>query len=117
MEKGLGWLENHTDVAAHRNRIDFVVNIHAMEVDLALEAKTANQVIHAVDAFQYRTLPQPEGPINPVILFLRIGPYCPELREKSPIKDLLSMAVYDHICLTRAESQPTIPVLLYVLLP
>ena len=53
----VGLLEHHADVAAHRDRVDGrVVDVLAAEVDVALEAEAADQVVHAVEAAQHRAL-------------------------------------------------------------
>ena len=46
-----------------------VVDILAAEVDVALEAEAADEVVHAVDAAQTVLLPQPEGPMKAVMVF------------------------------------------------
>src|SRR5262249_24548862 len=44
-------------VPAHGDRVDgLVVDVPAAEADLALEAKAANQIVHAIDAAQHGAL-------------------------------------------------------------
>ena len=53
----VGLLEDHADVAPDRDRIDRLgVDILAAELDVALEAESADQVVHAVEAAQHGAL-------------------------------------------------------------
>src|SRR5262249_823378 len=53
--KRVGLLEHHADVAANRDGIYIPrVDVFATIVDMAVEAKSAHQIIHAVDGAQNR---------------------------------------------------------------
>src|SRR5262245_33326393 len=53
----VGLLEDHADVAADRDGIDSrVVDVPAAEHDVAFEAETTDQVVHAIEAAEYRAL-------------------------------------------------------------
>ena len=70
----VGLLEHHADVAADDDRVDRLgVDVLAEEVDVALEAEAG---IRSFMRFRLRStvlLPQPDGPMKPVILPLSIG--------------------------------------------
>src|SRR4029450_13874174 len=92
--EGIGLLEDHADVAAHRDRIDLgVVDVLATEVDLTLEAEAAHQVVHAVEAAERGALPAArrtdEGRDGPLVdLHLDVAN-----RLELPVEQLVDPAV------------------------
>ena len=70
----IGLLEDHADIAAHGNRVDRgIVDVAPAVMDVAFEAKAAHEVVHAVEAAQYRALAAPEGPMKAVMVFFCTG--------------------------------------------
>ena len=91
-------LKHHADVAPHGNRVDFiVVNVHAVEVDPALETKPADEVIHAVDTFKHRAFTTARRSDEAGDLVFADGHMAVANRQEIAIIDLLCKAVEDHI--------------------
>src|SRR5205823_2411211 len=56
-------LEHHADVAPHGDGVDAAaVDVLALELDVTLEAKPADEVVHAVQAAEHGALAAARGP-------------------------------------------------------
>src|SRR5271166_717599 len=91
-------LKDHSDVAPHRYRVNpRMVNVFSPVLHVALEAKTADQIIHAVQAAQYGTLAasrRPDERRNGVLLDRDLGVTdCFEC----PVVKLLDIAIHNDI--------------------
>ena len=67
--EGIRPLKDHADAAAQLDHVH-LQNVLAVEKDLALDAGVADRFVHAVEVRRKVDLPQPEGPISAVTLFV-----------------------------------------------
>src|SRR5262249_59811740 len=91
-------LEHHANVAAQHHRID-VAGIHVLtvEVDMALEAKSMDEIVHAVEAPQHRALAAARGPDEAGDLALLDGHVAVPHGEELAVEHLLEVTVNDDV--------------------
>ena len=55
--KGVGLLKHHADITPDRYRVNIlIVNINSVEMNIPHKTETPDQVVHAVNTFEHRTL-------------------------------------------------------------